>query len=178
LPTETGDEPILVGIIAKAHGLEGEVVVDSFSDAPDRYAPGSALTAELPSGTTTRLVVAASRPFQDRLLVRFQGVADRDGAEALRGSNLTIPRRDVMPLPEGRRYRFELVGLRVATQGGEPMGSIEDVFSTGSNDVYVIRGPRGEVLLPALAEVILAIDLDHGTMTVAPPPGLPGWDDD
>ncbi len=82
------------------------------------------------------------------------------------------------PLPEGQHYRFELVGLTVHTREGEEMGQIEDVFSTGSNDVFVIRGPEGEVLLPATAEVIVAIDLDAGTMTVAPPPGLPGWSDD
>lgn len=177
MPTEAGDEPILVGIVARAHGLGGEVVVDSFSDAPDRYVAGSALTAELPSGRSLRLVVAATRPFQDRLLVRFEGVSDRTGAEALHGANLTVRRRDVKPLPGGRRYRFELVGLAVTTRDGETMGEIEDVFSTGSNDVLVIRGPRGEILLPALAEVIVSVDLEGGTMTVAPPPGLPGWDD-
>lgn len=177
MPTEAGGEPILVGIIARAHGLGGEVVVDPYSDAPERFAPGSSLTAVSPAGTSTRLVITASRPFQQRLLVRFEGVTDRIGAEALHGADLTIERGDVKPLPEGRHYRFELVGLTVRTREGELLGEVVEVFSTGSNDVYVIRGPRGEVLLPALADVIVQIDVAGGTMTVAPPPGLPGWSD-
>ncbi|MGH7680517.1 MAG: ribosome maturation factor RimM [Candidatus Eiseniibacteriota bacterium] len=175
--TEEGDEPVLVGIIARAHGLGGEVVVDSYSDAPDRFAPGRTLLAEFPSGKTAPLVVATSRPFQERLLVRFEGVSDRTAAEALHGGTLSIARRDVEPLPEGRHYRFELIGLRVRTRDGEFMGTIEDVFATGSNDVYVVNGPRGEILLPALADVIVAVDVEGGGMTVAPPLGLPGWDE-
>jgi 16S rRNA processing protein RimM len=177
LPTEPGGDAVLVGIVARAHGLGGEVVVDPFSDAPERFAPGSQLTAATPTGTASQLVVATSRPFQARLLVRFEGVSTRTDAEALHGAELTIPRSEVKPLPEGSHYRFELIGLRVGSQGGEHLGEVTDVFSTGSNDVYVVRGPRGELLLPALPHVIVAIDLAGKTMTVAPPPGLPGWDE-
>lgn len=163
--------------MARAHGLGGEVVVDSFSDAPERFAPGSVLTAVPPSGKSFPVTVAASRPFGARLLVRFEGVASRTDAEALHGIDLTIPRSEVAPLPEGRFYRFELVGLAVVTRAGERLGAVADVFSTGSNEVYVVRGPRGEILLPGLKDVILEIDLAKGVMTVAPPPGLPGLDE-
>jgi len=179
LPTESGGEPpILVGVIARAHGLGGEVVVDPYSDAPERFQAGSVLTAAFPSGKTARLVVASTRPFQERLLVRFEGIATRTEAESLHGADLTIARSDVKPLPEGRHYRFELVGLAVKSREGEVLGEVADVFSTGGNDVYVVRGPRGELLLPAIAGVIVEIDTARKTMTVAPPPGLPGWDED
>jgi len=135
------------------------------------------MTAALPSGASTRLVVGSSRPFQKRLLVRFEGIATRTEAETLRGADLTVPRSDVRPDPEGRRYRFELIGLTARTRGGETLGTVADVFATGSNDVVVVRGPRGELLLPVLADVILEVDVPAGTMTVAPPPGLPGWDE-
>jgi len=164
-------------MIARAHGLEGEVVVDSWSDAPGRFSPGSAMTAVLPSGASARLVVGSSRPFQNRLLVRFEGIGTRTEAETLRGADLTVARSDVPPDPEGKRYRFELIGLTARTRAGETLGTVADVFATGSNDVYVIRGPRGELLLPALADVILEVDVPAGTITVAPPPGLPGWDE-
>jgi len=177
LPTEPGGEPpILVGVIARAHGLGGEVVVDPYSDAPERFQPGSVLTAAFPTGKTASLVVASVRPFQERLLVQFEGVATRTDAESLRGADLLIARSEVKPLPEGQYYRFELVGLAVKSRAGEPLGEVADVFSTGSNDVYVVRGPRGEILLPAIAGVIVEIDLAQKTMTVAPPAGLPGWD--
>ena len=177
MPTEPGGEPpILVGVIARAHGLGGEVVVDAYSDAPERFQPGSVLTAAFPTGKTASLVVANMRPFQERLLVQFEGVATRTEAESLRGADLLIARSEVKPLPEGQYYRFELVGLAVKSRAGEPLGEVADVFSTGSNDVYVVRGPRGEILLPAIAGVIVEIDLAQKTMTVAPPAGLPGWD--
>ena len=170
--TEGQDEPILVGAIARAHGLTGEVVVDVWSDAPGRFKPGRAMTASLKSGLTREVVVEDTRPFGGRLLVRFRGIASRTDAEILHGANLTIPRRDVEPLPEGQHYRFELVGLRVRERGGSVLGVVAEVFSTGSNDVFVVRGPQGEVLLPSLASVVLEIDLERGEMVVEVPPGL------
>ena len=177
MPTEGGREAILVGSVARAHGLAGEVVVESYSDAPERFAPGSALTAVAPSGKTFPVQVTASRPFGSRLLVRFEGVTTRAEAEALHGIDLTIDRSQVAPRPGGRLYRFEVIGLEVKTRTGDVLGRTVDVFATGSNDVYVVRGPRGEILLPALPEVILEIDVERGEMTVAPPPGLPGLDE-
>ncbi len=146
--------------------------MDVWSDVPERFAPGRVMTASFKAGNTREVVVESVRPFGQRLLVRFQGVASRTDAEALRGADLTIPRRDAGPLPEGRHYRFELVGLRVHTRDGSELGIVEEVFSTGSNDVYVVRGRGGEILLPSLASVILEIDVERGKMVVEVPPGL------
>lgn len=161
-----------MGSIARAHGLQGEVVVDVWSEAPDRFQPGSALTARLPEGVTRTMVVETARPFGERLLIRFEGIANRTQAEALRGVDLTVDRKDVAPPPEGRHYRFELVGLRVRTASGEHLGTVAEVFETGSNDVIVVRGARGELLLPHLTNVVVAIDPDRGEMVVELPPGL------
>jgi len=172
LPTERDGDLILVGFVARAHGLRGEVVVDVHSDAPDRFAPGAALTAREPGGATRELRVASSRPFGDRLLVRFEGVSGRDGADALRDTELLVPRSAVAPLPPGRRYRFEYVGLRVRTRAGEDLGAVTEVFATGSNDVLVVRGAGGEILLPLLDTVVLEVSEERGEMTVEVPPGL------
>lgn len=161
-----------MGSVARAHGLLGEVIVDAWSDAPERFAPGGAMTARIPGGGSRALVVASARPLGERLLVRFEGYETRSDAETLRGADLTIARRDVAPLPEGAHYRFELLGLRVKTREGAELGVIQDVFSTGSNDVLVVRGPRGEVLLPSLASVVVSVDLGRGEMVVEVPPGL------
>lgn len=177
MPTDAGDEPILVGTVARAHGLTGEVVVDSWSDAPERYEPGSILFANVREGEPRRLTVTASRPFGERLLVRFEGIEGRAGADELRGADLTIPRRKAKPLPEGRHYRFELVGLRAKTQAGEPIGEVAEVFTTGANDVIVVRGARGEILIPIIPGVIVSVDVEGGSITMNPPAGLPGWDD-
>lgn len=172
MPTEDPDGPILVGSVARAHGLQGEVVVDAWSDAPERFAPGSALTAQLPGGVARTMVVETVRPFGERLLVRFEGIADRTQAEALRGVDLTIARSEAAPLPAGTHYRFQLIGLRVRTPEGKHLGTVTDVFSTGSNDVIVVRGERGELLIPHLTSVVLAIEPEQGEMVVELPPGL------
>jgi len=172
LPTDDPDEPILVGSVARAHGLAGEVVVDVWSEAPERFKPGGVVTARVPGGAAQRMVVETARPFGDRLLIRFTGIATRTQAEALRGADLTVARRDVPPPPEGAHYRFELVGLRVRTREGRHLGTVAEVFATGSNDVIVIRGERGELLLPYLTDVVLSIDPERGEMVVEVPPGL------
>lgn len=153
------------------------MVVESFSDAPERFAAGSELMARLPSGEQRALKVVKSKPFQHRLIVYFEGVGDRTAAEALHGADLTVPRSAVKPLSDGRHYRFELMGLTAKTPRGDEVGRVVDVFSTGSNDVYVLEGPRGEILLPALPEVIVSVDVAGGVLVVEPPKGLPGWDD-
>jgi 16S rRNA processing protein RimM len=173
LPTEDPDEPILVGSIARAHGLAGEVVVDVWSEAPERFQAGRSVTARVPpDGATREMLIETTRPFGERLLVRFAGIGTRTAAEGLRGADLTVARRDVPPPPEGAHYRFELVGLRVRTREGKHLGTVADVFATGSNDVIVVRGGKREILLPYLEDVVLTIDPEQGEMVVEIPPGL------
>jgi len=171
LPTDDPEGPILVGAVARAHGLQGEVVVDVWSEAPERFRPGSRLTAQL--GDIARsMTVETARPFGERLLIRFEGITSRTQAEALRGADLTVARSEVGPAPEGAHYRFDLIGLRVKTRAGEHLGTVADVFSTGANDVIVVRGERGELLLPHLTTVVLSIQPERGEMVVEIPPGL------
>lgn len=160
--------------MARAHGLRGEVVVESTTDNPERFDPGRTLAAGLPSGAARTLKVATSRPFQHRWLVRFEGVETREDAEALHSAELTIRRDQVAPLPEGRFYRFELVGLTARTPEGVVLGRVEEVFGTGSNDVLVVRGEGGEILIPLLDTVFRSVDAAEGTIVLSPPPGLPG----
>lgn len=172
MPTERDGEAVLVGLIVRPHGLAGEVVVEPWSDAPERFRPGGVLDARPRDGVPRRLVVAGGRPFGARLLVRFEGVATRDDAEALRESELLIPRSEVAPLPPGRHYRFELVGLTVRDRAGAVLGRVTDVFATGSNDVIVVRGGERELLLPAIESVLLEVAPDRGELRVEVPPGL------
>jgi 16S rRNA processing protein RimM len=96
-------------------------------------------------------------------VIALEGVSDRGAAEALAGRYLEV---ESEPLPEGRWYWHQLVGLEVADEQGRPMGSVVEVFRAGENEVYRIEGPQGELLLPALRDVVRAIDLERGRMTV------------
>lgn len=159
-------------MVVRPHGLTGEVVVEVWSDAPERFRAGGSLRAHPEGGPARQVRIASSRPFGHRLLVRFDGVAAREDAERLRGAELSIQRREAAPLPPGRHYRFELLGLRVRTRSGEELGRVADVFATGSNDVIVVRGPEGEILLPAIESVLLEVSPERGELRVEVPPGL------
>jgi 16S rRNA processing protein RimM len=106
----------------------------------------------------------------------FKEVGDRNAAEALVGASLFIERGLLPDLEEDTYYWFELIGLSVVDAQGEPLGVVEAVLPTGSNDVYVVkdhsRHPAGERLIPALASVVLEVDLANGVMRVELPEGL------
>ncbi len=155
-----------VGRIVAAHGIRGELRVEPLTDFPDRFRTGAQLWLD---GTPRR--VQSSR-WQGRLVVlKLQSVDDRNAAEALRGHELLVPSLHALNEPDVF-YQHDIVGLRVVTLDGEELGRVEDIISTGSNDVYVVRGERGELLLPAIDDVVKQIDVDGGVVTVEMLPGL------
>jgi 16S rRNA processing protein RimM len=93
-------------------------------------------------------------------------------AEALRDQYLLIPEADAMPLGEHENYAHDLIGLEVVTADGVTLGRMSEILFTPANDVYIVRGPRGEVLIPATRDVVLSVDLPSARMTVALPEGL------
>jgi 16S rRNA processing protein RimM len=127
------------------------------SEVRERFQPGSVLLA---NGSHDRpLTVAASRQHQRRLLVRFDEIADRGAAEALHGTYLFVPADAAPRLPDGTFWPHQLIGCRVVTDTGRPVGSIREVLRTPANDVWVVDGPSGEVLVPALVSVVSSVDL-------------------
>ncbi|MEA2555516.1 MAG: rRNA processing protein RimM [Actinomycetota bacterium] len=162
------DEPaIVVGAITKAHGLKGEVVVVNRSDNPDRWSPGNIVFLGI-----RELEITASRPHGARLLVSFRGVTDRTTADELRGE-LTV-RPDQLPqLPEGEYWPHQLEGCDVVTDAGRALGHITDVIPNPANDLWVAVDDAGtETLIPALADVLLKVDLDSRQVLVRDIPGL------
>lgn len=105
--------------------------------------------------------------------MKLSGVDDRDAAEALRGAELQVRREEAMPLPEGRYYVFELIGCRVEEVDGTEIGRLVDVITTAANDVYVVQSSeRGEILIPAVRQVVRSVLPDEGRIVVDLPPGL------
>ena len=118
------------------------------------------------------LDVRGLRRHGGRILLKLQGINSREEAMALSRSYLYVPGTETIALPPDEYFVYQIVGLRVETETGETLGTVRDVLETGSNDVYVVQGPRGEVLIPALKEVVRTLDLAAGRVVVRLPPGL------
>ncbi len=141
----------MVGLVRGIHGLRGLVRVEVLSDEPGRFDEGSVLH---PEGSDRALTVASVRRDGPGLLVGFAEVADRDAAEELRDRYLEADAAGWPPLPPGSFYWHELIGCPVTTTDGEELGQVEDVFRVGESEVYVVRGEQGEVLVPAVGDVV------------------------
>ena len=163
-----GSEPIAVGEVLGSHGLWGGIRAKVLSDVLHRFDAGQDIFIR---GIPYR-IAKSSRGRSNQVILQLHGLGTIDAARALMGQLITVPPEAVPELPDGEYYHFELLGLKVFTQDGEDLGSIEDILVTGSNDVYVVTGPTGEILVPALLDVIVNVDLDQGVMVVRLPEGL------
>jgi len=126
--------------------------VEILTDYPERMGQHEYLYLARPQSPddVERYRLESIRPHKEVLLVKLDGVDDRDAAEELRGMLVQVPLEDAVPLEEGEYYHFQLVGVDVKTDTGEWLGRVADVIATGAADVFVVRWPRGEVLLPAI----------------------------
>ena len=142
--------------------------VTVMSDVAHRFDPGEAVFIQ-----GERLSIVSSTPFRSgQIILSFTGVASPTEAQPLVGQFLTVPSSEVPDLPEGEYFHFQLLGLKVVTDTGEELGEITEILETGSNDVYIVTGDGGEVLIPALNSVITDIGLDEGVMSVVLPDGI------
>ena len=108
----------------------------------------------------------------DQIILQLQGLESESSAKKLLGEDLTVPESEAAKLPEGEYFHYQIVGMKVKTEQGEDLGRVSEILETGSNDVYVIFGGSGEILIPALASVIREIRLSDGVMVVRLPDGL------
>jgi len=153
------------------HGLEGDVAVRPLSDRPERWKTLKQVV--LVRGVDeSPATVRQARAVDGRWLVSFEGVRTRQDAEALKGWTMTVPETDSPALPEGTFWVHDLVGRGVEAEDGTELGVIASVFRTGANDVFVIEGPEGELLFPALKELVLSVPADGGRLKVRVPLGL------
>jgi 16S rRNA processing protein RimM len=167
----TGTEFLTIGLITAPHGLRGEVRVRPETDFPERLA--TIKDVYLIDGDRVRPAVAVGcRPHGAVLLMRFEGVDSLDDAERLRGAAVSIPRSAAAPLGPDTYYVHEILGMRVTTEDGRALGVVAEVLRTAANDVYVVRGARGEILVPALRAVVRQVDRESREMRVTLPAGL------
>lgn len=166
------DNLISIGKITGPYGVKGWVKVAPLTDFPERFAALKRVSLS-GSGGLRVMEVEASRPHQHGYVLKLKGIETPEEARTLNHVLLKIDETEVYPLPEGVYYHFQLEGLEVSDCKLGRLGILTEILSTGANDVYVIDSPRyGEILIPALKEVILRIDLDAKQMEVALLPGL------
>lgn len=141
------------------------------TDFPERFAARRAAFL-VRAGRVEPVAISAARPHRAGMLVSIDGVADAAAARRLRGAAIAVPRASLAPLDANSFYVFELIGLRACSTDGEDLGVIGEVMRGPAHDIYVVRGRAGEVLVPAVRQVVRRVDLAAGVITVDLPAGL------
>jgi 16S rRNA processing protein RimM len=142
-------------------GIHGEVKAEPMTDFSERFACGETVYLRgLP------VTIESSRWHDNSIILKLAAIDTRNQAQEIRGSFLEIPSSQLHSLTEGEYYRFQLIGLKVLSTEGKPLGQLSDVIQTGSNDVYEISSDTNVFLIPATDEVIKSIDLDKGCMII------------
>jgi 16S rRNA processing protein RimM len=165
---------LVVGRVLRPHGVRGELAVEVLTDAPERFAPGAELAAGDPDGPgpLRPVTVTAARLHLGRLLLRLEGVEDRDAAGGLRGALLSIPAEDARPLADDEYWPHQLVGLAVVDRQGRERGRVADVLPGAAHDLLAVALPAGgSVLVPAVAALV-TVELEAGRVLVDDLPGL------
>jgi 16S rRNA processing protein RimM len=168
---------LVVGRVVKAHGIGGEVVVDVRTDDPhDRFAPGTALRARARDKSERTFVIDSMREHGGRLLVRLEGIASRDAADALRGTLFIVDTADLPAISDPDEfYDHQLEGLRVRTLAGQDVGTVAEVLHTAAGEILAVRpgdGDGPEILVPFVGAIVTAVSLADGLVEIDPPDGL------
>lgn len=167
LDTPVAEARLSIGMIERPHGVRGEARVRLYTDHPEQL-------------TTVKQVFIGDeeRPrklhgvrfHQEHALLRIAGIDTPEAVRALHGVQVRITGAEARPLAPGERFYYQLIGMAVVTESGDPVGELSDIMETGANEVYVVTPPSGgpDVLLPNIPDVILAIDDDARTITIRP----------
>ncbi len=155
-----------IGVITSSHGVRGEVKVYPTTDDPHRFSELSEVYLA-PEDDAKRLAVRSVRYTKDRVLLSLEGIDTPEEANLLRQKDLYIPRDQGVALEDNENYYADLLGISVVTDEGRNLGTLTDILETGANDVYVVKKKDGkELLLPAIREVILSVDVEQSKMVV------------
>jgi 16S rRNA processing protein RimM len=164
----TGPATLVVGYVARAHGITGELGVRTFDAASVALDDVERLVLRGRDGVEREYTVLGSRPAAKEVLLTLASVEGRSAAEALRGSTVLVYREDIPPPAEGEYFQGDLVGLRAVSPEDEPLGTVEEVWNAGPVPTLVIRGDKGELLVPFADEFVPEVDLQAGVIRVRP----------
>ena len=160
------EDLLRVGVIANKHGIRGEVKVFPTTDEKERFKDLKKVILDMGKEQKV-LEIQSVRFFKNLVILKFKGIDNINDIEMYKGKDLLVTREDAVPLEEGEYFIADLLDLDVYSDEDEKIGVLYDVMQTGANDVYVVKTEEGkEILLPAIDECILDIDLEESRMTV------------
>ena len=171
IPNSTGeilnkDEMLQVGVITDTHGFKGEVKVYPTTDDVNRFDYLKKAYIDSKEGLIP-VKVNAVRYFKQFVIVKFKGINNINDVEKYKKSPLLVTRDEAVPLEEGEYYIADVIGVDVITDEGDNIGKLKEVLQTGANDVYVVKGEnKKEILIPAIEQCILDIDIEKREMKV------------
>ncbi|RMI35578.1 ribosome maturation factor RimM [Nocardia stercoris] len=168
---------LLIGRVAKSHGVRGELVVEPRTDEPElRFTPGAVLHGRMPRGTSLQnFTIESVREHQGRLLVCLRGVGDRTAADGLRGMLFVIDSADLPPSDDpDEYYDHELEGLRVELGDGTVVGTVTEVLHSAAGELLAVRGADDgrEILVPFVTAIVPTVSIADGLVVIDPPEGL------
>ncbi len=165
---------VLIGEIGAPQGVRGELRVVPHTDYPDRFLTMEEILLFLPKEEVLYKTypLESARFHKQFVILKLKGIDTRDLAQELRGYRIQVAREDVVPLPEGRHYVFDLIGLMVVSTCGLVLGNIVEVLKTGANDVYVVEKEKKQVLIPVIPSVVKDISLETKTVRIELMDGL------
>ncbi len=164
-----------VGRVVKPHGVKGKIKADYFGEALTRF-PYQKIFIKDYSGRPEPFDVLEITSQPPRLILRLKGIEKIEETERLIGKEILVRKEDLPGVEEGEYYWFEVLGMAVETVNGRRIGTVKKIVPTKANDVYIVEGKRGEILLPAIEEVIQSIDRQKRVITVIRKEGL--WEED
>ena len=155
---------LAIGFLRRPHGVSGEIIMDLHTDFPERIKAGRKVYVGEKYETLT---IDSARAHGNGMLIRLNGCDTPETAGRFRNQWVYVKSTEVPALPAGKVYKHELIGLTVTTDSGETLGVLNEILETGANDVYVVKKESGgEILLPAISDVILGIDMDERVIRV------------
>lgn len=166
------EQYLRVGVISSTHGIRGEVKVYPTTDDPERFRELKKVILDAKGGQRT-LEIQEVKFFKNQVILKFRGLDNINDVEKYKGTDLLIPREDAVPLEENENFIADLIDMEVVTDAGERLGILTDVIQTGANDVYVVKtSQEKEILLPAIRDCILEVDVEEKRMRVHVREGL------
>jgi 16S rRNA processing protein RimM len=169
---DTDSPALAIARIVRTRGNRGEVLADILTDFPERFQRLKAVWLEFPDQHRETALLEATWPHKGRQVLKFAGIETISEAERLRAAWVLVDRQDAVPLKDGEYYDHDLVGCRVVDLAGLALGTVREILKTAGNSVLIVDGPRGEILIPAVAEICCHVSIAEKSIVVDLPEGL------